>query len=1078
MAHESRRDPSTHPIRKPPLPTEVGSARGGSAIGQIQQFDAGEWRNFIHEWVQSLLGEYESVECCDGDGSLGRDLVARRSGGSWDHYQCKWYEHPLGPNDVWIELGKFAYYTYHGVYSCPGRYWFVAPYGVAQSLARLLEDPEYFRARFSSNWDVYCRSAVVPGEEIAIEGGLMEHVEQLDFSMFGFVSPSSLVRGHAMTPWFVPRFGDPTLPDISFARRLRALLFGYDYFISYRHDDGLAYAMALELCLRNRGRVVFRDASELPGSAPLWRSISSAIRRSRVFVLVGSDEVYRTQHSIGFVDDEVDYVRKEVACALSKRNPVIACVQCSDRKFPNIDVKETSETADNLRAGTPAETVLDDLVAAGSLWKVRRLVRWSLTTAAAVLLSAVALIVWQQYSSLCVERERRRYVEASSIGYRFDFTVRGLLPREADALVELEAAELPVKLALVDRILSEPVLARRVCRRTSEVCRALFGFASKNESVVIRRVLDRADQVPNQWVRLAVAKMLMICDDAAALGPLLEVLADPIESLSQVDHRGQMLNLVGRWASQASFPDVSEVRWKLAVASAKVPRNQQQVLARIFATLQVGAETDAFAFFAACALDMEHPDRVLAELDPLLRARDFPKVRRVLRKVLGEAKGASAATRIALSLIHATHDPKELRALSTSLASSDLRDLMRVAETAEQKARAMDDLVKIQEGMESAGQVWDSILKRARARKYLSEYELLVVSALPRRVVASIDVEDLLGVIRPWVSYRGGVECEQLFRKIVDRQRSALASQTMGRIRTLMDIWTPDAGSPAVELRNAGESMATKLDDLLASWGRYCGVPPDGLVIDLVKHGLSFAVHKPRRRPQMFTGLRSIAPSASAAAARKCRSLVLSRIAALRQSRDTSFGGLVTGPILSVVSLMPAVADEEAIEALRFAIDVERCGAAQALALSRDVDAVVRLSSKIPASRRHEVRDFVYSMLHRDRVASAAKALTSSARSDAEGEALVLSMLVGAIAGLLGPESEGVVVELSERLLRSARLCAGSKAVEALGVALVALAGSAPTSSAVSDTMRSFASLPWCVEPAAGVIERAVESRR
>ena len=62
--------------------------------------------------------------------------------------------------------------------------------------------------------------------------------------------------------------------------RLRKALLGYDFFISYRHGDGLGYALALENELSRRNFVCFRDARE-SGETP--RPVRRMKTRREVF---------------------------------------------------------------------------------------------------------------------------------------------------------------------------------------------------------------------------------------------------------------------------------------------------------------------------------------------------------------------------------------------------------------------------------------------------------------------------------------------------------------------------------------------------------------------------------------------------------------------------------------------------------------------------------------------------------------------------------------------------------------------------------------------------------------------------
>jgi len=65
-------------------------------------------------------------------------------------------------------------------------------------------------------------------------------------------------------------------------------LFGYDVFISYSWTDGRAYAESLRDQLAALGLVIFLDDDRLNAGDPLTTSVSSALQRSRVLVLVAT----------------------------------------------------------------------------------------------------------------------------------------------------------------------------------------------------------------------------------------------------------------------------------------------------------------------------------------------------------------------------------------------------------------------------------------------------------------------------------------------------------------------------------------------------------------------------------------------------------------------------------------------------------------------------------------------------------------------------------------------------------------------------------------------------------------------
>lgn len=172
-------------------------------------FSPDQWECFVQEWVDSLRDEYELVERCGGAGDMGRDVIASVKGGkgAWDNYQCKHYQRTLAPSDVWIELGKLAYYTLKKEYTYPRAYFFVAPKPVGPTLSNLLKKPCALRDGLLANWDKACRTEITKTEVIECDTAMKAHIESLDFSIFQSKPLLHIIEGHAKTRWHAARFG-------------------------------------------------------------------------------------------------------------------------------------------------------------------------------------------------------------------------------------------------------------------------------------------------------------------------------------------------------------------------------------------------------------------------------------------------------------------------------------------------------------------------------------------------------------------------------------------------------------------------------------------------------------------------------------------------------------------------------------------------------------------------------------------------------------------------------------------------------------------------------------------------------
>lgn len=195
-------------VAGPPIP----------ALDRIKLFSSDEWEDFVLEWADSMRARYGSVERCGGAGDMGRDIVAIDSADDavWDNYQCKHYDHALRPSDIWVELGKLAFYTQRGDYTLPRAYAFVAPRGAGTKLSNLLREPAGLKQGLKDNWDACCKTGITSTHGVLLKGDLLEHVDGMDFSIFSALLPLKLIDAHAKTRWHVARFGGglPPRPDV------------------------------------------------------------------------------------------------------------------------------------------------------------------------------------------------------------------------------------------------------------------------------------------------------------------------------------------------------------------------------------------------------------------------------------------------------------------------------------------------------------------------------------------------------------------------------------------------------------------------------------------------------------------------------------------------------------------------------------------------------------------------------------------------------------------------------------------------------------------------------------------------
>jgi len=205
--------PLTIPLPRPSTPPSIAASTVGvgpaiPAIDRIRLFSADQWEDFVLEWADALRTEYARVERHGGAGDMGCDVIAMvtDADGPWDNHQCKHYDHPLMPSDIWTELGKLVYYTYRGEFSAPRRYRFVAPQGAGTALSNLLKKPQELRERLLTNWDTHCRTKITKAE-IGLDAALRAHIDAFDFAIFDAVQPLRIIEEHAGTRWHAARFG-------------------------------------------------------------------------------------------------------------------------------------------------------------------------------------------------------------------------------------------------------------------------------------------------------------------------------------------------------------------------------------------------------------------------------------------------------------------------------------------------------------------------------------------------------------------------------------------------------------------------------------------------------------------------------------------------------------------------------------------------------------------------------------------------------------------------------------------------------------------------------------------------------
>ncbi len=178
---------------------------------RIEIFSPAEWEEFTEEWASSLISEYSKIARFAGSGDKGLDVVGFITNttfdGGWDNFQCKHYDNPLQPNNIWVEIGKIIYYSFIGDYPPPRKYYFISPKGVGTKLGKYLASPDQLKTESRNNWASHCQDDITETLPIPLTGALQTYFDQFDFSIFSYKSSVNLIAEHSKTAFHAVRFG-------------------------------------------------------------------------------------------------------------------------------------------------------------------------------------------------------------------------------------------------------------------------------------------------------------------------------------------------------------------------------------------------------------------------------------------------------------------------------------------------------------------------------------------------------------------------------------------------------------------------------------------------------------------------------------------------------------------------------------------------------------------------------------------------------------------------------------------------------------------------------------------------------
>jgi hypothetical protein len=312
---------------------------------RVTIFSPDEWEEFIEEWASSLQTGYRKVRRFGGAGDLGVDIAgfcsARGFYGEWDNFQCKRYDHPLRPSDIWVEIGKIIYYSFTGEYKPPRCHYFICPKGVGTTLEKLLNTPGALKAKAAENWDVHCLHGITSTESIALKGALKAYFDTFAFSIFSSRSVVEIIEQHSRTPFHSVRFGGglparlapetpPDSPRALESRYIRQILDAYGDKLGAALPDAVAldaHASLKSDYLRQRER--FYHAESLKNFAR-DNVPEGTFKELREEIYQGVIDICENVHPNGL--DRMRATMTQAAAISATSNPLFPAVKTQDRQ--------------------------------------------------------------------------------------------------------------------------------------------------------------------------------------------------------------------------------------------------------------------------------------------------------------------------------------------------------------------------------------------------------------------------------------------------------------------------------------------------------------------------------------------------------------------------------------------------------------------------------------------------------------------------------------------------------------------------------------------------------------------------
>ena len=312
---------------------------------RIRSFSPNDWEEFIEEWASSLDSFYEKTRRFGGSGDLGVDIAGfctdQGFEGEWDNFQCKRYDHPLRPSNIWVEIGKIIYYSHQKKYLPPRKHYFVCSKGIGTKLEKLLNKPSELKKQAAENWAKHCEDDITSTTKVVLFGDLLAFFKDFDFTIFSSKSHVDLINTHSRTGYHAVRFGgglparpNPTAPPDNPAenesRYIRQLLDAYGSHLDLQLEDisSLDGHNTL-LCDFLRQRERFYHAESLRNFArdTVPKGTFDALQDE---VFHGVVDIAEGAHSNGFERMKATVVQASLVAATA--NPLASAVKTQDRQ--------------------------------------------------------------------------------------------------------------------------------------------------------------------------------------------------------------------------------------------------------------------------------------------------------------------------------------------------------------------------------------------------------------------------------------------------------------------------------------------------------------------------------------------------------------------------------------------------------------------------------------------------------------------------------------------------------------------------------------------------------------------------